>query len=178
MESRHISPWTTSQKIKRVLWSLVQATLFQFSPRPCYGWRAFLLRLFGAKLAADVRVHPTVRIEIPWNLTIGNNTAIGDRAILYCLGPVTIGKYVTISQYAHICAGTHDASNRLMVLLRPPIVLGDDVWIGADAFVGPDVTIGDRTILGARSSAFSNLPADVVAVGSPAKVIKPRVFTP
>jgi len=85
---------------------------------------------------------------------------------------------VTISQYAHICAGSHDTTNREFTLLRPPITLGDDVWIATDAYVGPNVTIGDRTILGARSSAFSSLPADVVAVGSPAKPIRPRVFNP
>jgi putative colanic acid biosynthesis acetyltransferase WcaF len=51
------------------------------------------------------------------------------------------------------------------------------VWVAADAFVGPGVTIGSRSVLGARSSAFGDLPADVVAVGNPAKVIKRREFT-
>jgi putative colanic acid biosynthesis acetyltransferase WcaF len=42
--------------------------------------------------------------------------------------------------------------------------------------VGPGVAIGERTVLGARSSAFTNLPAGVIAVGSPAKAIKPRIL--
>lgn len=172
--SRHVSPWSTKDKVRRILWSWVQGTLFRCSPRNAYRWRAMLLRQFGAKLDGDVRIRPTVEVEIPWNLTIGTNTSVGDHAILYCLGPVTIGRFCTISQYAHLCAGTHATNDRAMELLRPPIRLGDDVWIAADAFVGPGVTIGDRTILGARSSAFSDLPADMICVGSPAKPIKPR----
>ena len=175
-ETRHQSPWTFQQKLGRVAWAIVQRTLFIASPRPCYGWRAFLLRLFGAKLGSHVKVARTVQIEVPWNLEIGEHTAIGDRAILYSLGTITMGKYVTISQYAHLCAGTHETKTRAMTLLRPPIKLGDDVWIATDAFVGPGVTIGDRTIVGARASAFSDLPADVIAVGNPAKPIKPREF--
>jgi putative colanic acid biosynthesis acetyltransferase WcaF len=135
-----------------------------------------LLRLFGARLAAHVKVRRTVRIEVPWNLEIGEHSAIGDFAILYSLGTITIGRYVTVSQYAHLCAGTHETRTRAMTLLRPPIRLGDDVWIATDAFVGPGVTIGDRTILGARASAFSDLPGDVIAVGNPAKAIKQREF--
>lgn len=173
---RHVSPWTAREKIGRLLWAMVQATLFKWSLHNMYGWRAFLLKTFGAKLSRDVRIRRTARIEVPWNLECAENCSIGDHAIVYNLGPIKMGKFVTISQYAHLCAGTHDARNRRMLLLRPPITLGDDVWIAADAFVGPGVTVGDRTILGARSSAFSDLPPDAICVGSPAKQIGNREF--
>jgi acetyltransferase-like isoleucine patch superfamily enzyme/glycosyltransferase involved in cell wall biosynthesis len=175
--TRQASQWTLQQKAARLIWGGVQGSIFRFSPHHAYGWRAFLLKLFGAKLGQNVRVRRTVQVEIPWNLAIGDHTAVGDWAILYCLGPVMIGRHVTISQYAHLCAGTHETRTRRMELLRPPIVIGDDVWVAADAFVGPGVVIGDRTILGARASAFSDLPSDVVAVGNPAKEIKKREFT-
>jgi putative colanic acid biosynthesis acetyltransferase WcaF len=171
---RHRSVWTMRQRIGRLLWLAVQATLFRFSPHNCYRWRAALLRLFGARLGREVKIRPSVRVEVPWNLEVGEHTAIGDFAVIYCLGPVRIGRYVTISQYAHLCAGTHDHTRSDMPLVRPPIRVGDDVWIAADAFVGPGVTIGDRTVLGARASAFKDLPPDVIAVGNPAHPIKPR----
>jgi len=171
---RHVSPWTTREKIGRVLWGFVESTLFRFSPQPCYAWRGWLLRLFGAKLDRHVFVRATVHIEVPWNLRIGEHSAVGDHAILYSLGMITIGRYVTVSQYAHLCAGTHDTTSRTMTLLREPITIGDDVWIAADAFVGPGVTVGDRTVVGARSSVFKDLPSGVVAVGNPAKPIKER----
>jgi acetyltransferase-like isoleucine patch superfamily enzyme/glycosyltransferase involved in cell wall biosynthesis len=153
-------------------WTVVQSTAFLFSPRGAYGWRSFLLRMFGARLGRKVRVNPTVRVEMPWNLSIGDHSMVGDRAILYCLGRVKIGSFVTISQYAHLCAATHDARTRRMEVLRLPITIGDDVWVAADAFVGPGVTLGNRTILGARASAFSDLPAEVLAVGNPARAIR------
>lgn len=174
--TRHRSPWSTRQKIARMVWYFVQATFFRLSLHNAYGWRALLLRMFGAKLGRHVRIRRTVRIEIPWHLRIGDGTVVGDFAILYSLGRITLGRNVTISQYAHVCAGTHDLTTREFTLICTPITLGDDVWVAADAFVGPGVTIGERTVLGARSNAFGDLPAGVIAVGSPAKAIKPRVL--
>lgn len=176
VEPVHVSPWTVRERIARQLWYMVQATVFRYSFYNAFRWRRFLLRMFGATLEPDVRIRPSVRVEVPWNLTIGPNSSVGDFAILYCLGRVTLGRRVTISQYAHLCAGTHETNTRRMLLLRPPITIGDDAWIAADVFVGPGVTIGARTLVGARSSVFGDLPADVVAVGSPAKAVRARVF--
>jgi len=173
---RQSSPWTLSEKLQRMAWGAVQGTVFRFSPHNAYGWRSFLLKMFGAKLGKKARLRRTALIEIPWNLTIGDHSVVGDYAILYCLGPVKIGKFVTISQYAHLCAGTHETHTRRMELLRPPITIGDDVWVAADAFVGPGVTIGDRTILGARASAFHDLPPGMIAVGNPARAVRKRDF--
>jgi putative colanic acid biosynthesis acetyltransferase WcaF len=173
---RHRSPWTKKQKIARLIWAMVQATLFGLSPHNLYSWRAMLLRLFGAKIAQHVHIRPSARFIIPWHVEIGEHSSIGDFAIIYSLGEITIGKYVTISQYAHLCAGSHDFRTRAMTLMTAPITLGDDVWIAADAFVGPGVSIGDHSIVGARASVFSNVPSDVIVGGNPAKVIKQREF--
>jgi len=173
-ESRHTSPYTTREKIGRMMWALIQATLFRGSFHTWYGWRRMLLRLFHAKVHPTVQIRRTVRTECPWNLSIGRNSSIGDHAIVYCLGSITIGDRVSISQYAHLCAGSHDYTRPDMPLLRPPITIGDDVWIATDAFVGPDVTVGQGTIVGARSSVFSDLPEWKICVGNPAKVIKER----
>lgn len=172
----HVSPWTVRQRLARQAWFMVQGTVFRFSLYNSFRWRRFLLGLFGARLAKDVRIRPTVRVDVPWNLTIGENSSVGDYAILYCLGRVTLGKHVTISQYAHLCAGTHETNTRRMILLRPPITIGDDAWVAADAFVGPGVTIGAGTLVGARSNVFSDLPPNVVAVGSPARAVRERAF--
>lgn len=173
---RLTSEWTFREKVARQVWYVVEATLFRFSPRPCYRWRNWLLRRFGARVAPSARIRPTVTVEVPWNLTVGAQTVIGDGAILYCLGPITIGARVTVSQYAHLCAGSHDHTRADLPLLRPPISIGDDVWVATDVFVGPGTTIGIGTVVGARSSVFGDLPAWVVCVGSPARPVKPRVM--
>lgn len=175
VDDRHVSPWTTREKVGRLLWSWVQCTIFRFSPRPAYRWRNFLLRRFGATIAPKARLRPSVKIEVPWNITIGNNSTIGDHVILYALGPITIGERVTISQHAHLCAGTHDFTRPDFPLLRPPIEIEDDCWIATDAFVGPSVCIGAATIVGARASVFADLPPNKVCVGNPAKPIRDRV---
>jgi putative colanic acid biosynthesis acetyltransferase WcaF len=108
---------------------------------------------------------------------MGDDVSIGDEAILYSLGTITIGSRSFLSQYAHLCAGTHDHTSRDYPLVCAPITIGEDCWIAADAFVGPGVNVGDRTVLGARASAFNDLPPDVIAVGNPAKPMKSRVFS-
>jgi putative colanic acid biosynthesis acetyltransferase WcaF len=157
-----------------MLWYLVEGTIFRFSPRPCYRWRNFLLRCFGANVHASCRIRSTVSVEIPWNLTVGAETVIGDHVILYCLGKVTIGERVTISQFSHLCAGSHDFTRREFPLLCPPISIGDDVWLAADVFVGPGVGVGTGAVVGARSSVFDDLPAWQVCVGTPARPVKER----
>jgi len=168
------SPYSTSEKVRRLLWALVQATLFRLSFHSWYGWRRALLSAFGARLDPVVRIRRTVRVECPWNLSIGHDSAIGDRVTLYCLGPVSIGARVTVSQGAHLCAGTHDYAKRSMPLVRPPIHVGDDAWICAEAFVGPKVTVGAGAILGARAVAMRSLDPWTIYAGNPAVAVRPR----
>lgn len=171
--NRSAHKWSRKELAGRLLWALAHP-LFALSPRPLWGWRRYLLRLFGAQVGRQVHVYPNVRISIPWNVTIGEQSAVGDRAILYALGPISIGARATISQGAHLCAGTHDYSDPTMPLLKPPIVICDDAWICADAFVGPGVTIGPRAIVGARAVVVKNVPQDAVVAGNPARFVRSR----
>lgn len=173
-EDRHVSPYSTREKVGRMLWAMTQATLFRCSFHTWNGWRILLLNRFGATIDRSCIVRRTARIECPWNLTMKRNACLGDRAIAYCLGPITLGERVTISQNVHLCAGTHDFSRPDLPLLRPPITIGNDVWIGADAFVGPGVTIGANTLVGARAVVVKDLPEGRVCVGHPARPIRDR----
>ena len=175
--ARNVSDWTARERMRRLLWSAVYLAIFRLTFHNWYALRALLLRLFGARLGRNVRIRRTVRIEVPWNLDIRDDVSIGDAVILYSLGIIRIGARSFVSQYAHLCAGTHDHTRSDYPLLRLPVTVGEDCWIAADAFVGPGVTIGDRTVLGARASAFSDLPSDVIAVGNPARAVKPRELT-
>lgn len=172
--TRSQSPYTAKEKVLRVLWNYFGQTLFSFTFHNWYGVRNGLLRIFGAKIGTPVRIRPSVIVEQPWNLEIGDNSSIGDRAIIYCLGKVTIGKHVSISQGAHLCAGTHDYRKADMPLLRPPIVVEDYAWVAADAFVGPNVRLGEGALLGARAVAMRNLPGWTIYAGNPAVKVKER----
>jgi putative colanic acid biosynthesis acetyltransferase WcaF len=169
--NRTARKWTQVELVGRVLWALAHP-FFAWSPRLAWGWRRGLLRIFGAKVGAGVHVYPSVRITIPWNLSFGQECAIGDRVILYALGQITLEDRVTISQGAHLCAGTHDLHDPARPLLKLPIRIERDTWICADAFVGPGVTVGHGAVIGARAVAMKNVDSETVVVGNPARTIK------
>jgi putative colanic acid biosynthesis acetyltransferase WcaF len=160
--------------LARILWEILRGPLFSWTPRPLWPWRRAVLRLFGAQIGRDVHVYPSVRITIPWNLQIGDEAAIGDNAILYSLGRIVIGKRATISQNAHLCAGTHNYRRADMELLKLPILIGEGVWVCADAFVGPNMNIGDYAIVGARAVVVNAVPDRAIVAGNPAKIVKMR----
>lgn len=174
--ARNVSPWTRRQQIVRVLWAVVYRLIFRKTFHNWYGMRAWILRLFAANVGNNVRVRRTMRVEIPWNLTIGDDVSIGDDVILYALAPIKLGNRAFLSQYSYLCAGTHDYTTRDYPLVCKPITVGEDCWIAADVFIGPGVTIGDRSVVGARASAFSDIPPDVVAVGNPARAVRARIL--
>ena len=105
--NRRAAKYSWRELAARVLWGLAYP-LFRFSPRPCFAWRRWLLRRFGSRIGRHVHVHNTVRIQHPWLLEIDDFAAVGDRALIYNLGKVRIGARATVSQQAHLCAGTHD----------------------------------------------------------------------
>ena len=168
------SPWPLRDKVRRVAWMFVRALLFRPSFHNWYAWRRFLLRAMGARIGRGVRVRPTVRIEMPWHLDIGDETVVGDYAILYSLGTIRLGRQVTVSQYAHLCAGTHDHTDPTFPLLTPPVTVEDGAWVATDAFVGPGVTVGARAVVAARATVVKDVPPDQIWAGNPARFIKPR----
>ena len=170
------SPWTFKEKVGRAIWMIFGKTIFRMSFHNWYRFRATLLRLFGARVGKGVAIRPTANIEVPWMLDIEDDATVGDHAILYSLGRIHIGRRSIISQFAHLCAGTHDHTDHTFKLIRSPVTIGADVWIGADAFIGPGVTVGSLSVVGARSSAYKDLSAKQVFVGNPAKPIKERVL--
>lgn len=172
-ENRRARKWSRAEQLGRVLWSLV-GPLFILSPRPLWKWRVFLLRLFGAKVGRNVHIYPDVRISMPWNISIGDNAAIGSRATLYALGPISIGAEATISQGAHLCAGTHDYRDPSMPLVKATIRVSNGVWICAEAFVGPKVEIGSMAIVGARAVVMRSVPSYDIVVGNPARSVGRR----
>jgi putative colanic acid biosynthesis acetyltransferase WcaF len=107
-------------------------------------------------------------------LDLGAQCAVGDRAILYALGQIQIGPRATVSQGAHLCAGTHDWRDLAMPLLKLPIKIGENAWVCADAFIGPNVTVGDDAIVGARAVVTKSVAAATIVAGNPAREIGKR----
>jgi putative colanic acid biosynthesis acetyltransferase WcaF len=156
------------------LWWMVEYLMFKPSPQFMYGWRRFLLRIFGATIGKGVILRPSIRVQFPWKLTIGDNSWIGDEVVLYSLGPIDIGNNVVISQRSYLCTGSHDYKAVDFPIYFEPILVEDQCWLATDVYVGPGVTIGRATVVGARSSVFKSLPPGKICLGSPARIIKDR----
>jgi len=170
------SPHSFGNKMGRIFWGLVRLLLFRPSPRVFHFWRRFLLRVFGAKIGANVKIDPSVQIWVPWNLEMSEESTLGHHVDCYNVARVVIGRHATVSQYAFLCTATHDPCDPFMKLLSVPIVLEDQSWVCAGAFVAPGVTIGTGALVGARAVVMRSVqPWDIVA-GNPARVIKRRVL--
>ncbi len=163
-------------KICVQLWWLAQATLFALSPQPLYGWRAWLLRLFGARIGRRTVIRPSVKIPYPWKLTIGDYCHIGDEVHLYTYGEIEIGDRAVVSQRSYICTGSHDHTSPTFDLFAKKIVIEAETWVAMDVFVAPGVTIGRGAVVGARSSVFHDVPPGAISVGTPARVVGRRIM--
>jgi putative colanic acid biosynthesis acetyltransferase WcaF len=166
-------PYTRKEYLARFLWTMIKP-LFCFSPRMCFGFRASLLRIFGAKVGRDVHVYPSAVIYMPWLLTIEDEASIGEWALIYNLGPIVIGKQATISHRAHLCAGTHEYEREDLTLIRAPITIESGVWVCTDAYIGPGVTLGEGCVVGARAVVVKSVSAFSVVGGNPARFLKYR----
>jgi putative colanic acid biosynthesis acetyltransferase WcaF len=159
-----------------VLWWTIQNTLFAWSPQPFFGWRNFLLKLFGAQIGKKVNIRPTVRITFPWKIKIGDYCWIGDNSYLYSLGEIEIGNHVAISHRVYLCTGNHVYTKLSFDILAQPIKIEDEVWLPNDVFIGPGVTIGKGCVIGARSTVLNNMPEGMICFGYPAKPIRKRII--
>jgi maltose O-acetyltransferase len=88
---------------------------------------------------------------------------------------ITIGAACQVATSVQFLTATHPVDpepRRLGWEYAEPIAVGDNVWLGGGAIVCPGVTIGDDTVVGAGAIVTRDLPAGVVAVGSPARVLR------
>jgi putative colanic acid biosynthesis acetyltransferase WcaF len=164
-----------------LLWECCWKLFCTWTPKPLNSWRMLWLSAFGATLTGRPFVHQRARIQIPWNVTLGDRSCLGDRANLYSLGEIEIGPRAVIAQEAYLCTGTHDFDHPDIPLQTSKIVIEADAFVGARAFVLPGVRIAEGSIIGACSVVTKNVPPWSIWAGSPARFVRDRstpVVTP
>jgi putative colanic acid biosynthesis acetyltransferase WcaF len=171
--NRAARKYSRREQFMRMAWAFGR-WLVHLSPHPCHGWRRGVLRLFGAKIGHEARVAASAHVFMPWNLELGEYSAVGPDVLVYNLGKVRIGARATVSYRSHICAGTHDFTDPTIPLLKPPVTVGDDAWIGTEAFIGPGVTVGAWAMVAARAVVVKDVEPNTLVGGHPARVIGPR----
>lgn len=119
-------------------------------------------------------------IRGPLYVDYGSNISIGARCFANCglvaldVAPITIGDDVQIGPNVQLLTPIHPVEpgpRRDKWEAAKPITIGNNVWLGGGAIVLPGVTIGDNTVVGAGAVVPRDLPADVIAVGNPARAI-------
>lgn len=133
-----------------------------------------LADLIGS-LGEDVEIRPPLFVDYGRYITIGPRTFINYNFTALDVAPITIGADVMIGPGVQLLTPTHplDPSLRRDKLeAARPITIGDNVWLGGGVIVLPGVSIGDNTVVGAGAVVTRDLPANVVAVGNPARITK------
>lgn len=127
----------------------------------------------------NVVLHDPVIIAGAQYVVIGENTAIAPFVHIWGHGNVFIGTNCMIASHTAITSVSHDPAVAPMMVktTSAPVHIGNDVWIGAHCVILPGVTIGDGAVIGAGSVVTKDIPAGVIAYGSPAMVRKPRVIS-
>ena len=161
----------------RLAWGWVWMLGARWLPRSVgSGWKRWLLRLFGARMADTAVVYSSVRVYLPSNLEMGEHSCLADGVNCYNVDRISLGAFATVSQDSTLCTAGHDISSSAHELVTAPIEIGAQAWVGAEAFVGMGVRIGEGAVVGARGAVFKDVDEWTVVGGNPAKVIKKRVI--
>lgn len=172
----YTTPWSKKESVKVRLWELIWNILIRWMPKFMYPWHLFVLRLFGCKIQGKPFIAPNCRIYAPWLLEISHGSCLAARCEVYNLGPVCIGKRVTVAQHAYLCNGTHDLSDPRLPLLVGEMHIHDDVFVGAKALILPGITVKEGCVVGAGAVLTKDTDAWKVYGGNPARCLKHREF--
>jgi maltose O-acetyltransferase len=136
--------------------------------------RVLLEQLLGA-VGEDTVIRPPLYVDYGSHLRIGARTFFNFGLVALDVATITIGDDVQIGPNVQLLTPTHPVEpgpRRDKWEAARPITIGDNVWLGGGVIVLPGVTIGENTVVGAGSVVTRDLPADVVAVGNPARVVR------
>jgi galactoside O-acetyltransferase len=152
--------------------------LFDFNAtRPSHAEeRAALLERMFASIGEGCYLEPPFHAN--WggaNVTFGNGVYANFNLTLVDDGPITVGNNVMFGPNVVVTTAGHPILPELRVRAAQynlPVTIGDNVWIGSSVQIMPGVTIGENTVVGAGSVVTRDLPANVVAVGVPCRVVR------
>ncbi|MCJ1698786.1 sugar O-acetyltransferase [Rathayibacter festucae] len=136
--------------------------------------RPLLVELLGS-LGEGAFVKPPLFVDYGENITIGPRTFVNYHLTALDVAAITIGADCQIGPNVQLLTPTHPVEpgpRRDKLEAARPITIGDNVWLGGGVIVCPGVSIGDDSVIGAGAVVTRDIPAGVVAVGNPARVIR------
>ena len=136
--------------------------------------RRILLELLGS-IGEDTEIRPPFYCDYGFNTHIGARTFANFGLVALDVAPISIGDDVQIGPYVQLLTPTHPLEperRRARWEAAEPIEIGDNVWLGGGVIVCPGVTIGANSVVGAGAVVTGDLPEGVLAIGSPARVVR------
>jgi len=138
--------------------------------------RLAVLRELVGSLGEGAEIRPPLRCDYGYQIYIGARSFINYGAVFLDVARITIGEDVQVGPNVQFLTATHPveaAARRAKWESAKPITIADNVWLGGGVIVLPGVSIQENTVVGAGAVVTRDLPANVVAVGNPARVIRP-----
>jgi maltose O-acetyltransferase len=126
-------------------------------------------------LSDDAVVKPPLFVDYGENIHIGARTFVNYNLIALDVATITIGEDCQIGPNVQLLTPTPPVEpepRRDKLEAARPITIGDNVWLGGGVIVCPGVTIGDNSVIGAGAVVTRDIPANVVAVGNPARILR------
>ncbi|WHY69472.1 sugar O-acetyltransferase [Neobacillus sp. SuZ13] len=137
--------------------------------------RKEILHKLFAEVGANVYIEPPLHANWGRHTHLGNDVYVNFNLTLVDDTDIYIGNNVLIGPNVTIDAGTHPIHpelRRKSAQYNLPVVIEDNVWIGAGAIILPGVRIGENTVIGAGSVVTKDIPANVIAIGSPCRIMR------
>jgi len=137
--------------------------------------RRLLEELLGA-FGDGSEIRPPFYCDFGDRVFVGARTFANFGLVALDVAPIVIGDDVQIGPSVQLLTPTHpiDAeARRAKWESARPIAIGDNVWLGGGVIVLPGVSIGRNSVIGAGSVVSRDVPAEVVAMGNPARVTRP-----
>lgn len=133
------------------------------------------LRALLGSLGDETMIRPPLYVDYGVHIHVGARTFVNFGLVALDVAPIHIGDDVLLGPNVQLLTPVHPvepAARSAKLESAKPITIGNNVWLGGGVIVCPGVTIGDNTVVGAGSVVTKDLPANVVAVGNPARVVK------
>ena len=141
---------------------------------PCHHFRRFFYRVAGIKIGKGSTIHMGARFYDPRNISIGEDSIIGEGVVLDGRDKLIIGDHVDIASEVMIYNSEHDVNDPNFLAKNAPVTIEDYVFIGPRAIILPGVRIGKGAVVAAGAIVTKDAPPFSIVGGIPAKIIGER----
>jgi len=161
-------------RVKNILLEFQVFLLHLVGCIPFHHVRRLFYRTAGIKIGKGSSIHMGTRFYDPHNIVIGEDTVVGEEAVLDGRDKLLIGNHVALATGVMIFNSQHEINDENFSPSNAPVIIEDYVFIGPRVIIQPGVKIGKGAIVAAGAVVTKDVPPFVIVGGVPAKIIGER----